>query len=78
MSIIYGCSLVSDTRKTNKEWYAWPPLGCYYKLEQGELHYCPALVSGERSVGDEANVDIRGVENMIAITQTILALEQLP
>lgn len=35
--------------KTNKQWYAYPEYGSYYKLEGDELYQCPMNSDGSRA-----------------------------
>lgn len=32
--------------KTNQNWYPYEDMGCFYKLEDGELLFCPMNMDG--------------------------------
>lgn len=42
----------STINHTNRNWYPYPDLGSYFRLEDGALLWCPMNTDGSKSLSD--------------------------
>lgn len=42
----------STTNHTNRNWYPYPDLGNYFRVEAGALLWCPMNADGSKSLSD--------------------------
>lgn len=48
--------MVEHLKKTNKQWYAYPTLGAYFQMRQGNLWEIPMNADGSCGATEEATL----------------------